>query len=90
MEKDVKTKDPMQEMVRIFVPRIPGENKTQYVAINGKAWNIPCDEYWEVPKPVADIVMASQHNARLAREYSEAQQQAGKTAVAPDGSRIQI
>jgi hypothetical protein len=61
-----------------------------FVGLNGKAWNIPYDQYVEVPKPVADIIMASQHNARLAREYSEAQQQAGKTAVAPDGTRIQI
>jgi hypothetical protein len=89
MANTVKT-DPMQEMVRVFVPRVPGEDKTLFVGLNGKGWNIPRDEYVEVPKPVADIIMASQHNARLAREYSEAQQQAGKTAVAPDGSRIQI
>lgn len=90
MEKTLKAKDPMQEMERIFVPRVPGEDKTVFVGLNGKAWNIPRDQYVEVPKPVADIIMASQHNARLAREYSEAQQQAGKTAVAPDGTRIQI
>ena len=90
MEKSIKDKDPMMEMERIFVPRIPGEDKSLFVGLNGKGWNIPRDEYVEVPKPVADIVLASQRNARIAREYSESKQREATYAVAPDGTRIQI
>ena len=91
MEKTLKAvKDPMQEMERVFVPRVSGEDKTLFVGLNGKGWNIPRDEYVEVPKPVADIIIASQRNARIARDYAEARQREGKTAVAPDGTRIQI
>ena len=90
MEKNTKIVDPMQQTERVFVPRVAGEDKSLFVGLNGKGWLIPRDEYVEVPKPVADIVIASQHNARLAREHSEEERRKSGYAVAPDGSTIRV
>lgn len=67
-------KDPMQEKVTVFVPKIPGDDPMLYVGLNGKGWNIPRGMNVEVPKPVADIIAQSQKNAGIVDAFSRDKQ----------------
>ena len=72
MATATKTTNPMLEMVSIHIPKASGEDRTVFVGLNGRGWNIPRGMTVEVPKPVADVFYAAQDNATKADEYSEA------------------
>lgn len=63
--------NPMKQMVSIHIPKASGEDRTVFIGLNGKGWNIPRGVTVEVPKPVADVYYAAQENANKADEYSE-------------------
>lgn len=59
---NINGKDPMKEKVTVFVQMVSGEESSLFVAVNGKAWQIPRGKHVEVPKPVAEIIERSQRN----------------------------
>lgn len=59
------------ETVTIFVPRIPGGPEMMFVALNGKAYNIPRGTATEVPKDVANIFYMSVQAEENAWKQSE-------------------
>lgn len=64
----VKNVEP--RLVSVFVPKVPGEDPTLWVALNGKAWSIPRGKRTEVPVDVAEIVFQRDTNAQIADEYA--------------------
>lgn len=64
----VKNVEP--KLVSVFVPKVPGEDPTLWVALNGKAWSIPRGKRTEVPADVAEIVFQRDANAQIADEYA--------------------
>jgi len=66
-------KDPMKEMVDVYVPKIPGEDMNLFVSLNGSTYLIPRGKTVQVPKPVADIIHRSEKALEAAEEYSEAE-----------------
>lgn len=60
--------------VSVFVPKVPGEDPTLWVGLNGQAWNIPRGKRTEVPADVAEIVFQREQNAILADEYAAKKQ----------------
>ena len=73
-----KTVDPMTVMETVFIPKIPGEETTVFVGINGKSWTIPRGKSCEVPKPVADMLRERQRRQDAADEFSAAEQAKAK------------
>lgn len=73
-----KPADPMKELVSYHIPRMSGEDPTVWVAINGKAWQIPRGKTVQIPKPVADRLDAVQRLRDEAAEYAENQQKKGE------------
>lgn len=67
-------KDPMQEMVSLHIPKASGEDRSVFIGLNGKAWNIPRGVTVQVPKPVADIYYTSQEAVAEKDKYSEEKQ----------------
>lgn len=65
------TKNPMEIMETVFVPKIPGEADTVFVGLNGRSWTFPRGKSVQVPKPVADILRQQQEYQTAAEEYSE-------------------
>ena len=61
--------DPMKDLVQVYVPREAAGERNIFVGLNGKGWSIPTGEFVRVPRPVADILMQSNYNARYADEY---------------------
>ena len=47
--------DPMQEKELLFIPIVPGEPESEWLALNGQSWIVPRGVQVEVPKPVAEI-----------------------------------
>lgn len=64
----------MEEMVEVFLPKVSGEENTVYVALNGKAWQIPRGKRTQIPKAVADVLERSQAAQDAADRYSDAEQ----------------
>lgn len=70
--------NPMEVMVEVFIDRVAGEDPNAYVGLNGKRYLIPKGKYVKIPKPVANILRASQE-ARMKRDaYIEGEQEKGK------------
>lgn len=65
-----KTTNPMQEMVSVYVPKASGEEPTLFVSLNGRTWLIPRGKTSEVPKPVAEIIWASEKAQEEADEFA--------------------
>ena len=63
----------MEIMESVYIPKAAGEDSHVFVGLNGKAWNIPRGKRWDVPKPVADILRASEEAKGKADEYAEAE-----------------
>lgn len=63
--------DMMQEKVKIRLPKIPGEESTQFVAVNGQSFLIPRGKDVEVPKAVALVLEESMRMREASDEYSE-------------------
>lgn len=75
-------KNPMMEMVSLHIPKASGEDRTVFIGLNGRSWNIPRGITVEVPKPVADVYYAAQENINKADEYSESRHALEKQAAA--------
>ena len=73
-EKLVSNNNPDEEMVYVSLPKIPGEAPIKYVAVNGKAWNIPLGKRWKVPKYVADSIDRADNAQEEADEFSKEEQ----------------
>lgn len=58
-------------MVSVYVPKIPGEDPTLFVGLNGRSWSIPRGKRVEVPEDVARIVEEAERNAQIADAYSD-------------------
>ena len=65
------------ETETVFLPRVSGEESTVFVALNGRAWQIPRGKKVEVPAVVARVLDEAEHNARIANEFAKTCQQAG-------------
>ena len=63
----------MEVMETVFIPEVSGEDPCIYVGLNGKGYTIPRGKKTEVPKPVADILYASEAFKKAAKKYSEEQ-----------------
>lgn len=68
--KAVKT----EELVEVYIPKIPGEAPDKYVAVNGRAWNIPRGKMTKVPAKVARALNRAQAAAEEADKYSAEEQ----------------
>ena len=68
------TKAKTEEMGEVYIPKIPGEAPDKYVAINGKAWNIPRGKMTKVPAKVARVLNRAQAAAEEADVYSSEEQ----------------
>lgn len=60
-----------EKMVSVYVPKIPGEDPTLFVGLNGRSWSIPRGKRVEVPEDVARIVEEAERNAQIADAYSD-------------------
>lgn len=60
-----------EKMVSVYVPKIPGEDPTLFVGLNGRSWSIPRGKHVDVPADVARIVEESERNAQIADAYSD-------------------
>lgn len=63
--------DPMQETVTVYLPRMPGEEPTVFVGLNGKRYLIPRGKHEQVPKPVADLIEECQRSRERADRYTQ-------------------
>lgn len=65
------TPDPMQEMVKIKIPRDPVNkgNDSMFVAINGRKFLIQRGKTVEVPRAVAEVIEHSEEQAEEADLY---------------------
>ncbi len=70
----VEAKAPAEEMVEVFLPKVPGEAPTQYVALNGKAWQIPRGKKTQLPRDVALVLERAQLAQEAADKYSDEEQ----------------
>lgn len=63
-----------ETMVDVFVPKVSGEAPFQYVAVNGKAWQIPRGKKVQVPAYVKDVLDRAQQAQEAADKYSDEEQ----------------
>lgn len=63
-----------EQMVEVFLPKVPGEAPYQYVGVNGKAWQIPRGKKTQVPEYVAKVLEDCQKAQDAADEYSAEEQ----------------
>ena len=63
-----------EEMVEVFLPKVPGEPNTKYVAVNGKSWNIPRGKRCKIPKYVYDSVVRAEEARTEADTFSDEEQ----------------
>lgn len=83
MEKNDKSKanpvetevNPMETMEEVFVPKAAGEDANIFVGLNGKGWKIPRGVRCKVPKPVADVLHASEANREYADNFARQEQE---------------
>ena len=59
-----------EELVEVYLPKIPGEAPVKYVAINGVAYNIPRGKMNKVPAKVARMLNRAQTAADEADMFS--------------------
>jgi hypothetical protein len=71
----------MEIMEPVFVPKVSGEDDTLFVALNGRTYLVPRGKRVEVPKPVADIIHASEDARSAADAFAEAEQEKMKTVM---------
>ena len=65
---------PAAERTTVYIPKMPGEDATVYVGVNGKGYLIPRGKRTEVPVEVAEVLAMSEHAADRADEYTELEQ----------------
>lgn len=64
-----------EERVTVFVPKMPGEDPTVFVGINGKNYLIPRGKRTEVPRNVADVLRMAEEQADRAQAYEDQQRE---------------
>lgn len=69
--QDVKA---TEEIVEVFLPKVPGETPSVWVGVNGEGWQFPRGKKTKVPKRVADVLERSQQAQDDADEYSDEEQ----------------
>ena len=74
-------KDPMKEMETIYLPKIPGEDASLFVCLNGYTCLIPRGKSVEVPKPIAKIINRSNKAKEAADAFAEAEREKAKTVM---------
>ncbi len=79
-----KTYDPMKDMVSVFLPRATGrEENFVFVGLNGKGYKILRGQAVKVPRPVYDILRASERaEARQAGFMQQQLDLAARSAAA--------
>ena len=73
-EAKAEVKAPEIVEVEVFLPKVPGEAPSQYVAVNGKAWQIPRGKKYKVPERVAKALARAQTAQEAADEFSDEEQ----------------
>lgn len=61
--------------VSIMLPVEVGGQPTEWVALNGKSWNIPRGVRVDVPEDVANILFNKEKNKAVQRQYEDQKQQ---------------
>ena len=69
-----EVKTPEINEVEVFLPKVPGEAPEQFVAVNGKAWQIPRGKKYKVPDYVALVLEDMQKAQEAADEFSAEEQ----------------
>lgn len=64
-----------EEMVEVYLPKASGEASTVYVALNGKAWQIPRGKKMQIPKSVALVLERAQAAQEAADDYRKKERQ---------------
>jgi hypothetical protein len=66
-----KTEAIKEEMVTVFVPRLPNSKNQPPMegSVNGKAFLLPRGQHSEVPASVAEVVNRSLRNEQIAEDY---------------------
>lgn len=64
-----------EKMVEVFLPKASGEANTVYVALNGKAWQIPRGKKMQIPESVALVLERAQAAQEAADDYRQKEQQ---------------
>ena len=72
-------KDPIKEMVDVYVPKIPGEDASLFVSLNGYTCLVPRGKNTKVPKPIADIIHRSEKAKEEADAFAEAERAKAET-----------
>ena len=65
---------PVEELVEVYLPKVPGEANEKYIAINGVAWQIPRGKKWKVPMKVARMLERAEAAADTADKFSDEEQ----------------
>ena len=75
MEKNTaKQVKPEAPEVEVFLPKVAGEAPFQYVAVNGRAWQIPRGKKYTVPAYVARVLERAQQAQEAADRFSAEEQ----------------
>lgn len=74
MAAKAEVKAPADNLVEVFIPKIPGEAPYQYVGVNGKAWQIPRGKRYKVPDYVALVLDRADKAQEEADKYSAEEQ----------------
>lgn len=74
MAAKAEVKAPADNLVEVFIPKIPGEASYQYVGVNGKAWQIPRGKRYKVPDYVALVLDRANKAQEEADKYSAEEQ----------------
>ena len=68
VQETVQEYDPWRDMVSVNLPRKErGEQQFQFVAVNGRRYQVPCGQSVMVPRPVYEVLA----NAAAARNAAE-------------------
>lgn len=74
----------------IYLPKVPGESETLWVARNGHSWNIPCGRSVSVPAAVAKILRERDARAEAAKAFERAEAARAARAMTADGTMIRL
>lgn len=74
----------------IYLPLIPGEEDSVWVARNGHSWIIPRGKSVEVPAEVAEILRCRDMAEIKSREYSRKEAEKATKAMTPEGTEIKL
>lgn len=64
----------VNDVVEVYLPKVPGEAPDKYVAVNGVAWQIPRGKKTKVPAKVARALERAQDAEDAADMFSNEEQ----------------